>query len=78
MSTAYRERNRTNRKTKRGDWIEAEERQRFAIEYDREEDGRWIAEIHDLPGCMAYGETKEESFRAVIHLAAMILRGPKK
>jgi predicted RNase H-like HicB family nuclease len=26
------------------------------IEVDREDDGRWIAEVPDLPGVMAYGE----------------------
>ena len=29
----------------------------FTIEYDRETDGRWIAEIISLPGTMAYGDT---------------------
>lgn len=71
---AYRERNRIIRKTKRGDWLEAEKRHRFQIFYDREEDGRWIAGIHDLPGCLVYGETQAEAFRAVIRLAAMVLR----
>lgn len=30
------------------------------IEIEQEEDGRWIAEVPDLPGVMAYGETQEE------------------
>jgi predicted RNase H-like HicB family nuclease len=30
------------------------------IEFDREEDGRWIAEIPELPGVMAYGASREE------------------
>ena len=34
---------------------------KFAIEYEREEDGRWIAEIPALPGVMAYGATREEA-----------------
>lgn len=29
------------------------------IEIEREEDGRWIAEIPDLPGVLAYGATEE-------------------
>lgn len=29
----------------------------FAIEFEREEDGRWIAEIASLPGVMVYGAT---------------------
>lgn len=33
----------------------------YRIEFDREDDGRWIAEITELPGVMAYGATKEEA-----------------
>jgi predicted RNase H-like HicB family nuclease len=33
----------------------------FQIEFEREEDGRWIAEISELPGVMCYGATKEEA-----------------
>lgn len=31
------------------------------IEVDREEDGRWIAEVPDLPGVLAYGDTRQEA-----------------
>jgi predicted RNase H-like HicB family nuclease len=34
---------------------------RFQFEIEREEDGRWIAEIPEVPGAMAYGETEEEA-----------------
>jgi len=33
----------------------------YRIEFDREDDGRWIAEITELPGVMAYGTSKEEA-----------------
>jgi len=33
----------------------------FRIELEREQDGRWIAEVLELPGAMAYGPTKEEA-----------------
>jgi predicted RNase H-like HicB family nuclease len=33
----------------------------FRIEFDREDDGRWIADIPELPGVMAYGATQEEA-----------------
>jgi predicted RNase H-like HicB family nuclease len=31
------------------------------IEVEREDDGRWIAEIIELPGVQAYGNTREEA-----------------
>ena len=34
---------------------------KFSIECEREEDGRWIAEIVQIPGAMAYGETRDEA-----------------
>ena len=34
---------------------------RFQFEIDREEDGRWIAEIPEVPGAMAYGVSVEEA-----------------
>ena len=38
----------------------------FKIEFEREEeDGRWIAEISELPGVMAYGATQAEAEAAV-------------
>lgn len=41
----------------------------LTIEYDREIDGRWIAEIPELPGCIVYGYTKEEAEKNAIILA---------
>jgi predicted RNase H-like HicB family nuclease len=46
---------------------------RFALEIDRETDGRWIAEIPSLPGVMAYGATKEEAVAKVQALAFRVL-----
>ncbi len=43
------------------------------IEIEREEDGRWIAEIIDLPGAMVYGQTKEEAISKVKALGLRIL-----
>jgi len=45
----------------------------FKIEFDREEDGRWIAEIADLPGVLAYGATREEAEAAVEALALRVI-----
>lgn len=33
----------------------------FSVEVERETDGRWIAEILEIPGAMAYGPTAEEA-----------------
>lgn len=33
----------------------------LTITTDREDDGRWIAEIESLPGVHAYGDSKEEA-----------------
>jgi predicted RNase H-like HicB family nuclease len=36
---------------------------KFTIECDREADQRWIAEVPQLPGTMAYGATRDEALR---------------
>jgi predicted RNase H-like HicB family nuclease len=46
---------------------------RFQIEIERESDGRWIAEIPDLPGVMVYGKTKQDAVRAVRALALRVI-----
>lgn len=43
------------------------------IALDREEDGRWIAELPELPGVMGYGETREASIAKVEALALRVL-----
>lgn len=45
----------------------------FNVEFDREEDGRWIAEIASLPGAMAYGDSKESALAAVEAIALRAL-----
>ena len=46
---------------------------KFKIELDREQDGRWIAEIGSLPGVMAYGKSKQEAVAKVKALALRVL-----
>lgn len=41
------------------------------VEVEKEDDGRWIAEVPALPGALAYGETKAE---AVARVEALVLR----
>ena len=43
------------------------------IEIDREEDGRWISEIPELPGVMAYGQTQAEAVAKVKALALRVM-----
>ena len=40
------------------------------IEIDREDDGRWIAEVPDLPGVMAFG-TSETEVRTKVQVLAL-------
>ncbi|MEW6365789.1 MAG: type II toxin-antitoxin system HicB family antitoxin [Acidobacteriota bacterium] len=43
------------------------------IEIEREDDGRWIAEVPDLPGVMAYGPTQEGAIAKVEALALRVI-----
>ncbi len=43
------------------------------IEFDHEDDGRWIAEIPALPGVMAYGDSQDEARAKVEALALRTL-----
>ncbi len=45
----------------------------FQISFDREEDGRWMAEIESLPGVLAYGATKKEAQSKVEALALRVI-----
>jgi predicted RNase H-like HicB family nuclease len=44
---------------------------KLTIETERETDGRWIAEVPELPGVLAYGSTKAE---AVVKAEVLALR----
>jgi predicted RNase H-like HicB family nuclease len=46
---------------------------RYSVEFERETDGRWIAEISTLPGAMVYGTSKKEAGAKVRALAFSIL-----
>ncbi|MEJ0053365.1 MAG: type II toxin-antitoxin system HicB family antitoxin [bacterium] len=45
----------------------------LAVEFDREEDGRWIAEIPKLRGVMAYGVTRRDALQKVYAVALRTL-----
>jgi predicted RNase H-like HicB family nuclease len=43
------------------------------IEVEREDDGRWLAEIADLPGVLAYGQTREEAIERAKALSLRVM-----
>lgn len=43
------------------------------VEVEREEDGRWIAEVPELAGVMAYGKTRAEAITCVETLALRVM-----
>jgi predicted RNase H-like HicB family nuclease len=45
----------------------------FAIEIEQEKDGRWIAEIPQIPGAMVYGQSREQAVSRVEALALRVL-----
>lgn len=45
----------------------------FKIEIEQEEDGRWLADVPDLPGVMAYGQTRQEAIEKVQALSLRVL-----
>ena len=44
---------------------------KFTVEYEQEEDGRWLEEVKELPGVMVYGKDPDE---ATAHAQALALR----
>ena len=45
----------------------------FKIECEREKDGRWLAEVPQLPGVLAYGESPDEAMSRAEILALRVL-----
>ena len=43
------------------------------VEIEREEDGRWLAEVTDLPGVMAYGQSRPEAIAKAEALALRVI-----
>lgn len=46
---------------------------KYIVQYEQETDGRWIAEIEDIPGVLAYGDTKEEAIAKAEALALRVV-----
>jgi predicted RNase H-like HicB family nuclease len=45
----------------------------FTVEYEQEDDGRWLAEVLELPGVLAYGQTSDEAIAKAQALALRVL-----
>jgi predicted RNase H-like HicB family nuclease len=45
----------------------------YRVEVERETNGEWLAEVVDLPGCMAYGSTPEQAMLAAKALALHVI-----
>ena len=45
----------------------------YRVETDQEEDGRWIAEVPELPGVLTYGSTRDEAVRRAQALSLRVL-----
>ena len=45
----------------------------FDIECECEEDGRWLAEVPQLPGVLAYGSSRDEAMARAEILALRVL-----
>jgi predicted RNase H-like HicB family nuclease len=47
---------------------------KFTVEYEQEEDGRWIAEVLELPGVMVYAPTRQEALAKALALRVLAER----
>jgi predicted RNase H-like HicB family nuclease len=48
-------------------------RMTFKVEIEREEDGRWIAEVEELPGVLVYGDSVQQAQAKAQALALRVL-----
>ena len=48
-------------------------KKKMGIEVEREQDGRWLAEVPELPGAMAYGKSRQDAIARVQALALRVL-----
>jgi predicted RNase H-like HicB family nuclease len=45
----------------------------FKVEIEREDDGRWLAEVVELPGVLAYGDTEQAAISRIQALALRVI-----
>ena len=45
----------------------------YRVEIEREEDGRWIADVLEIPGAMAYGDNADDALANAVALALRVI-----
>ena len=45
----------------------------LSVDFEREDDGRWIGVIESIPGCHVYGQTQDEALAKVEALALHVI-----
>ena len=45
----------------------------YRVEIEREDDGRWIADVLEIPGAMAYGASADEALAKAQALALRVI-----
>jgi predicted RNase H-like HicB family nuclease len=45
----------------------------LTIEVEQEDDGRWLAEVPEIPGVLAYGDTRDDAIERVQALSLRVL-----
>ena len=46
---------------------------KLTLEVEQEEDGRWVAEVPELPGVLVYGDSREKAIASAEALALRVL-----
>jgi predicted RNase H-like HicB family nuclease len=52
---------------------ERQDEMKFTVEYEQEEDGRWLAEVKELPGVLTYGKDPDEAASRAQALALRVV-----
>jgi predicted RNase H-like HicB family nuclease len=48
---------------------------KLTVEIDREDDGRWMADVPEVSGAHAYGDTREKAAHSALAIAFVALEG---
>ncbi len=52
---------------------ERQDEMKFTVEYEQEEDGRWLAEVKELPGVLVYGKDPDDAAARAQALALRVV-----